>query len=357
MPPRRKPGKPPARGGGGAGPPASLPTVAQQAGVSLGTASNVLNRPHLVSDATRERVLRVMEELDYVPNVGARQLRQGRSHLIGVLVLDIANPFWGEVVRGAEAVAVEAGHVPIVCNAGESTLKEDFALRALAEHRVDGLLIAPVARDEERLERLQQAGMQVVLLDCHSSRPSLRSVAVNDVLGGELAAGHLIELGHTRIAFVNGSTSLPWAADRRTGVLRAFEAAGLDPASSLVDVEAKTLTGPAGEAAVESILAADPLPTAIFCANDLLALGVLRELDRRRLRVPDDLSLVGYDDVHFASLLQPPLSTIQQLPYELGKIAAEMMLSASGTGRAAMPHDVTFEPSLIVRESTAPPKR
>ncbi|MEA2226577.1 MAG: LacI family transcriptional regulator, partial [Solirubrobacteraceae bacterium] len=181
---------------------ANLPMVAQRAGVSLGTASNVLNRPHLVSDATRARVLRAMEELDYVPNVGARQLRQGRSHLIGVLVLDIANPFWGELVRGAEAVAFGAGHVMIVCNAGESTVKEDFALRALAEHRVDGLLIAPVAEDEDRLERLQRAGMQVVLLDYPSSRPTLRSVAVDDVLGGQLAAAHLLALGHTRVAFV-----------------------------------------------------------------------------------------------------------------------------------------------------------
>jgi LacI family transcriptional regulator len=328
--------------------------VAQRAGVSLGTASNVLNRPHLVSDATRARVLRAMEELDYVPNVGARQLRQGRSHLIGVLVLDIANPFWGELVRGAEAVAFGAGHVMIVCNAGESTVKEDFALRALAEHRVDGLLIAPVAEDEDRLERLQRAGMQVVLLDYPSSRPTLRSVAVDDVLGGQLAAAHLLGLGHTRIAFV-GSTTIHWGADRRRGVGRALQEAGLDPAAHVLEVPTSALTTAEGERAADVIVAADPRPTGVICVNDVLALGVLRGLHRSQLRVPQDISLVGYDDVPFAGALSPPLSTIQQLPFRLGETAAQLMLDAIGNGSEPADRHIMFAPELIVRDSTAPP--
>jgi LacI family transcriptional regulator len=333
---------------------ASLPMVAERAGVSLGTASNVLNRPHLVSEATRERVLRAMEDLDYVPNVGARQLRQGRSHLIGVLVLDISNPFWGEVVRGAEAAAVESGHVIIVCNAGESTLKEDFALRALTEHRVDGLLIAPVAEDEDRLERLQRSGMQVVLLDYPSTRPTLRSVAVNDIQGGRLAAGHLLDLGHTRVAFV-GSTTIHWGADRHTGVAAAFEDAGLDPDEHVVEVLTSALTSAEGDRAADEIARMDPMPTAVVCVNDVLALGVLRGLHRNGLRVPQDISLVGYDDVPFAAVLSPPLTTIQQLPYRLGETAAQLMLDAITGQTPPMDRHVLFEPKLIVRDSTAPP--
>jgi LacI family transcriptional regulator len=328
--------------------------VARRAGVSLGTASNVLNRPHLVSEGTRERVLRAMEELDYVPNVGARQLRQGRSHLIGVLVLDISNPFWGEVVRGAEAAAAESGHVIIVCNAGESTVKEDYALRALTEHRVDGLLIAPVAEDEDRLERLQNAGMQVVLLDYPSTRPTLRSVAVDDVQGGRLAATHLLELGHDRIAFV-GSTTIHWGVDRRAGVDQAFERAGLDPGTHVVEVLTAALTSAEGERAADAIAAMDPRPTAVVCVNDVLALGVLRGLHRSGLRVPQDISLVGYDDVPFAAVLSPPLSTIQQLPYRLGETAAQLMLDAMGDSPQRMDRHVVFDPNLIVRDSTAPP--
>jgi LacI family transcriptional regulator len=328
--------------------------VAQRAGVSLGTASNVLNRPHLVSETTRDRVLRAMEELDYVPNVGARQLRQGRSHLIGVLVLDISNPFWGEVVRGAEAVASEAGQVIIVCNAGESTVKEDYALRALTEHRVDGLLIAPVAPDEDRLERLQRGGMEVVLLDYPSSRPTLRSVAVDDIHGGALATEHLLELGHTHIAFV-GSTTIHWGADRRIGVDRALKAAGLDPAEHVFEVLTTALTSGEGERAANVIVDADPRPTAVVCVNDVLALGVLRGLNRRGLRVPQDISVVGYDDVPFAAALSPPLSTVQQWPYRLGETAARLMLEADRDGHEDAERHVVFEPKLVVRDSTAPP--
>jgi LacI family transcriptional regulator len=333
---------------------ASLPMVAQRAGVSLGTASNVLNRPHLVSEGTRERVLRAMDELDYVPNVGARQLRQGRSHLIGVLVLDISNPFWGEVVRGAEAVAADSGEVIIVCNAGESTVKEDNALRALTEHRVDGLLIAPVAADEDRLERLQRSGMQVVLLDYPSSRPTLRSVAVDDIRGGALAAGHLLGLGHTHVAFL-GSTTIHWGADRRIGVDRAFHAAGLDPAGHVRDVRTTALSSAEGERAADAIVAADPRPTAVICVNDLLALGVLRGLNRSGLRVPQDISVVGYDDVPFAAALSPPLTTIQQRPYRIGETAAHLMLDATGEGPQDAERHVVFDPRLVVRDSTAPP--
>jgi LacI family transcriptional regulator len=328
----------------------SLLEVARRAGVSVGTVSNVLNRPHLVAQATRERVQQVIEELEFVPNGGARLLRQGRSHAIGVVVLDIANPFWGEVVRGAEASAAQAGYVTIVSNAGESPEHETRALRALQERRVDGLLIAPVTDDEDRLERLQQSGIHVVLLDHPSSRESLRSVSVDDVLGGQLAVEHLLRLGHRRIGFVNGQLSIGWCVNRRAGVHAAVRAAGLDPDVCVVEVNTNTLTARDGEAAIDAVLDVADRPTAIFCTNDLLALGVLRGVTRRGLRVPDDLALIGYDDVEFAALLSPPLSTIRQVPYDLGRAAAELMLDAvAGTGG---PHHLTFSPTLVVRGST-----
>jgi LacI family transcriptional regulator len=328
----------------------SVREVAALAGVSLGTVSNVLNRRDLVAPATLARVELAMTELGYVRNVSARQLRAGSSRMLGVMVPDVGNPFWGEVVRGVEAVASDAGYAIMVCSSDEVPAKETRNLLALLEHRVDGLLLAPVADEEEALREFRRRAIRVVMLDHLSEDPTIASVAVDDIHGGAIATEHLLARGHRRIAMVNGERSIAWCADRRTGAHRAVAARGLDPEAVITDVPVTALNAREGERIGEGLLAHSPAPTAVLCANDLLALGVLRALTRRGVQVPGDVALVGYDDVDFAAVLSPPLTTVRQEPYRLGREGVGMLFAEPPPEGAPAPRTV-FRPELVVRDS------
>lgn len=330
----------------------SIREVAKRAGVSLGTVSNVLNRPEIVSEETRRRVQQAIEEIGFVPNGSARQLRAGRSQHIGLVVLDVANPFFTEVARGVEDAANEAGYVVILCNSDDSLEKESHYLQVLEEQRTQGVLITPVQNDASYLQRLRQRGIAVVLLDRPSRIKDLCSVSVDDVRGGELAAMHLIEQGHQRIAFVHGPLTIRQCADRYRGVLRALRAAGLDAGQALVDIATPAQSASAGEACVEQLLRASIKPTAAFCANDLLALGVMRGLIKLGCSIPGDMALVGYDDVEFASVLATPLTSIRQPKYELGRTAAELLLDEADNASTHQHKHIVYQPELIVRASS-----
>jgi len=330
----------------------SIREVAKRAGVSLGTVSNVLNRPEIVAEETRRRVQLAIEEIGFVPNGSARQLRVGRSQHIGLVVLDVANPFFTEVARGVEDLANQAGYVVILCNSDDSAEKENNYLQVLEEQRTQGVLITPVQSDAGYLQRFRQRGIAVVLLDRPSRIKDLCSVSVDDVRGGELAAAHLLEQGHQRIAFVHGPLSIRQIADRRRGVLKAIKAAGLDPDGALVDITTPTQTAREGEECVEKLLSARIKPTAVFCANDLLALGLMRGLIKRGISIPGDMALVGYDDVEFASVLSTPLTSIRQPKYELGRAAAELLLDEADNPTTHQHKHIVYQPELIVRESS-----
>ena len=331
----------------------SIREVARRAGVSLGTVSNVLNRPEIVAEATRQRVQLAIDEIGFVRNGSARQLRAGRSQYIGLVVLDVANPFFTEVARGAEDAASEAGYVVILCNSDDSFDKENRYLRVLEEQRAQGLLITPVQNDVSYLQRLHRRGIAVVLLDRPSRTRDLCSVAVDDVRGGELAATHLLEQGHKRLAFVNGQLSIRQCADRRRGVQRAVKAAGLDLSSAIFEITVPTLNTREGEACVEALLNARIKPSAAFCANDLLALGLMRGLTKRGVSIPGDLALVGYDDVEFASVLSTPLTSVRQPKYELGRTATELLLDEANNPTTHEHRQVMYQPELVVRESSS----
>src|SRR5215471_3950785 len=254
-------------------PRSSIHEVARRAGVSLGTVSNVLNRPEIVAKVTRQRVQLAIDEIGFVRNGSARQLRVGRSQHIGLIVLDVANPFFTEVARGVEDLANQAGYVVILCNSDDSVEKESNYLHVLEEQRTQGVLITPVQSDAGYLQRFRRRGIAVVLLDRPSRIKDLCSVAVDDVRGGELATAHLLEQGHECIGFVHGPLSIRQCADRRRGMLRAVRAAGLDPDQAIVDIATSALKTSEGERSVEELLHARIKPTAVFCANDLLALG------------------------------------------------------------------------------------
>jgi LacI family transcriptional regulator len=332
----------------------SIKKVAEHAGVSVGTVSNVLNRPDVVAPATRKRVQAAIDELGFTRNESARQLRAGRSRTIGLVVLDVANPFFTDVAHGAEAVAESHGSVIMLCNSGDDSDREQRQLNHLEEQRVQGVLITPVVGDNGRVQRLIDHGIPTVLVDRRSGHGTCCSVAVDDVEGGYLAGRHLLEQGHDRIVFVGGPMSIRQVSDRHEGVTAAVADHG-NADINLTMIDAPTLTVASGRQAGEQIAAmpADERPTAIFCTNDLMALGVLQVMTMQNLRVPDDLAIIGYDDIDFAAAAAVPLSSVRQPREQLGRSAAELLLEEINEPERHSHRQVVFKPELVVRASTA----
>ena len=313
----------------------------------------MLNRPEVVAETTRRRVLAAIDELGFVRNESARQLRTGRSRTLGLVVLDVANPFFTDVARGVEALADEVGSVVMLCNSNEDAERESRHLDLLLEQRAQGVLITPVDGANPRIERLIDHGVPVVLVDRGSGRSNRCSVAVNDVLGGRIAVEHLLERGHRHIVFVGGPFSIPQVFDRHTGSQAAVDQSDLD--AEILVVETGSLQVVEGRRAGRHIgeLPAGQRPTAVFCANDLLALGVLQEMTRQSLRVPHDVAIVGYDDIDFASAAAVPLSSVRQPREQLGRTAAQLLIEEVTDGDRHRHRQVVFEPELVVRDSSA----
>jgi LacI family transcriptional regulator len=325
--------------------------VALRAGVSVGTVSNVLNRPEVVSPPTRERVLAAITDLGFVRNESARHLRAGRSRTVGLVVLDIANPFFTDVARGVEDVANAAGLAVFLCNSDDRPEKESAYLDVLAEQRVQGVLITPTAELAPHLDALRARGVPVVLVDRRAPGGEQCAVAVDDVLGGRLAAEHLLERGHRRIAFVGGASGLPQVEERHAGVAAAVAAAlGSEDALTVLSPEELTVEG--GREAAARILGipAARRPTAAVCANDLMALGVLQGMVRHGVRVPDEFAIVGYDDIDYAAAAAVPLTSVRKPRQELGRRAAQLLLDEAAEGHTHV--QPVYEPVLVVRESS-----
>jgi LacI family transcriptional regulator len=330
----------------------SIKDVAVRAGVSIGTVSNVLNRPDKVADATREQVLAAISELGFVRNSSAAQLRAGTSRSLGLIVLDMANPFFHDVAKGVEDVATELGYAVVLCNSDEQAMKEDRYLQVLEEQRVRGVLITPVEVSSERLDALRRRGTPTVLVDRHDPRVNCCSVAVDDVAGGELAGGHLVERGHSRIAFFSGPLSLRQCADRLAGLRNAVEAAGLSPDDVIEVVELPALKARISYEAAREMFESHKDVTAAFCANDLLALGLLRASVSTGRKVPDDMAIMGYDDIEFAADAAVPLSSVRQPTLQIGRNAAQLLLEECDYPETHAHQQVMFKPELVVRDST-----
>lgn len=324
--------------------------VAAAAGVSVGTVSNVLNRPDRVSARTVERVQKVIHELGFVRNDAARQLRAGRSRSIGLVVPDIGNPFFAEVARGAEDRAAEAGMTVLLGNSDENPDRQNAHLELFQEQRVNGILLTPASDELGSLERFVAGGMPVVLVDHEVEEDLYPSVSVDDVEGGRLAVQHLLDSGRRRIAFVSGPRSVQQVADRLRGAEIAVAAA---EGATLEVVEQPSLTVLQGRAAGETLVARDASerPDAVFAANDLLAVGLLQAFSfGSGIRVPEDIAMVGYDDIDFASATVVPLSSVRQPARLLGWTGVDLLLKELDGGD----HDrrVRFQPELVERESS-----
>lgn len=330
--------------------------VALAAGVSVSTVANVLSRPEIVAPQTRRRVEAAIEGVGYVPNGPARQLRGVPSPIVGSVTLDLANPYYAEVNRGIEDRLTEDGCLLLAGSTDLRPAKERQLLRLLQTQAVRGIIISPTDSDLQPLLRLSRHGTPVVLLDHPRGAMDLCAVAVDDVAGGRLVSEHLVGLGHRRIAFLGGTVDAEPVARRRDGVREALVAAGLDPAQAMLDVRVPLHPPPLVEAAASAaalILAASPPVTAVVCLNDLAALGLLDGLVAAGVRVPADMSVVGYDDLPFARRLAPALTTVDQPKYRLGRAAAELLLDEARPGHTH--REELFRPSLVVRASSGPP--
>jgi LacI family transcriptional regulator len=325
--------------------------VARAAGVSVSTVANVLSRPSIVAPETRRRVQEAMTRVGYVRNGPARVLRGVPSAIVGSVLLDLANPFYAQVNRGIEDRLADQSCLVLAGSTDLDAAKERRLLGLLEEQAVRGVIISPIDPDLTRLQELSRRGTPVVLVDHPRGRTDLCCVAVDDVLGGRLAAEHLLALGHRRIAYLSGSVNAVSVKQRRAGLFQALEAAGLDSSEVLLDVRMPIEPPQLPPQAIEQILSASPRPTAVLCVNDSVALDVLRGLESAGVRVPAEMSVVGYDDLPFAARLSPSLTTVAQPTYRLGYAAADLLLDEA---RGDHTHrEVLFQPSLVARASTA----
>ncbi|HAG58999.1 MAG TPA: LacI family transcriptional regulator [Arthrobacter bacterium] len=332
---------------------ASIKDVANHANVAVGTVSNVLNYPDRVSQRTKERVLRAINELGFVRNDAARQLRAGHSRTIGLIVLDVGNPFFTAVVRAAEDAAALQGSAVLLGDSGHNASRESNYIDLFQEQRVQGLLISPVGDVTARIDQLRERGVPTVLVDRLADENKYSSVSVDDDAGGYLAARHLLDTGRRRLAFVGGPASIRQVADRLQGAQRAVKE---EPDATLEVLDSEGMTVLAGRGVGNLLVERrrGDLPDGIFCANDLLALGVMQSLTMTHtLRIPEDIALIGYDDIDFAVSAVVPLSSIRQPTEALGRTAIELLaeeLESDNPKHRA----VIFTPELVVRQSTGP---
>jgi LacI family transcriptional regulator len=331
---------------------ASVKDVAVAAGVSLGTVSNVLNRPEVVSPATRRRVEQAMAELQFVRNESARTLRAGRSRMLAYVMLDAGNPFFTDVARGIEGAAEARDLSLFLCNSDGRADREARYLTHLQQQRVQGILVTPVDPESPALRAVADAGTPVVIVDRTSEGSAFCSVAVDDELGGRMAVEHLLDRGHRRIAFIGGPDSIGQVRDRYRGARKAWAEAG-NPPGDLVSLPTTGLTVAEGRAAGQRLqgMTSRNRPSAAFCANDLLALGLLQHCAVTGGQVPGDLAIVGYDDIDFAAAAAVPLTSVRQPRAELGRLAARLVLDEASNPNHAH-EQVLFTPEIVAREST-----
>ncbi len=323
--------------------------VARRARVSKSLVSMVIRGEDGVSARSREAVLRAIEELHYRPNVIARSLVQRRTRILGVMISDLRNPFFGEVVSGIQMRAEELGY-RVLFNTGDRVPNlEEAAVESLLELRADGLILAAPRVADEFIERTCRT-VSVVVLNRDTSATCSDSVTNDNIAGAGLAVEHCADLGHSRIAHIDGGSGAG-AGVRRDGYLQAMRRLGLE--KHILTVEG-AFTENGGYVAANELLKRSPLPTAIFAANDICAIGAMRALDEAGLHVPADVSVVGYDNTSLAALLQVSLTSVHQFGADIGRLGVECLFERLEGTRSEARHEVVA-PTLVVRSTTGPP--
>ncbi len=333
---------------------ATLKDVAMFAQVSLATASRALNGGGYIGAETKQRVEQAVRDLGYMPHAGARSLKLQRTGMIGLIITDIANPFYAEVAAGVLDSAQRLGYHVILSATDESVALEQEYLDVLMETRVDGILAVPTGRNVRAWRQVRALGIQVVLVDREiADLPNTDVVLVDNVKGAHAGTTHLIERGHRRIGIINGPTSTTTGHDRLEGYYAALRDARLPIDADLVRIG--TFKRQSGVEATHKLLSLDQPPTAIFVSNNVLGESALFAIRERGLTVPEDISLVMFDDVPWASLTSPALTVVAQPTYRLGVMAVEQLVQLLRRTEGPPPTRVkaVLQPELIVRASVA----
>jgi DNA-binding LacI/PurR family transcriptional regulator len=338
---------------------ATIQDVASAAGVAASTVSRYLNGQLRVSPATEARVLDAVRTLGYVPNAQAKNLARRRSGVVGFVVPDIANPYFGAIADHVVEAVERRGLLVLLCSTRSEAVKEASYIDLLASGAIDGMLYLGSFRSNERLAAAIRGGLPVVVVDEPiAGLPDVHTVVMDDYAGGFQAASYLVALGHHRIAFVSGPAELGSVQERRRGYCDALVKGGIDPDEQ--PHLAGHFTEQFGMSALSRLLAAGQPPTAAFVASDYIALGMLSAAETHGIRVPEDLSVVGFDDIRFSQYVRPRLTTIRSPVERLAQTGVELLFDRLTAAMAGGRHDTparteVLPVELIVRESAAPP--
>jgi len=332
---------------------ASLKDVAKEAGVSISTVSRVLNDAQNVNLETRLRVQNAIKKLKYQPSRVARRLRvnKGQSNLIGLLIPDIRNPFYVEVIRGVEEAATQKGYAFIMSNFSQNVEKEKLYLDIMLSESVDGLIVAPAHENDRIIINLIESGLPVVCIDRMLPRAKVDAVVVNNREGSKEAIEYLISMGHRRIALLSGPLQIPTYKERLKGYQEALVENGITIDDELIKIGDSTHKS--GCDFTKELLAMGNPPTAIFAGNNLITLGALEVLHLNKVKIPENMSIIGFDDVYWAISLNPPLTAVSQPGFEIGRRAADLLLNR--ILEPNRPHArVILDTQLMIRQSCAP---
>ena len=329
---------------------ANIKDVALRASVSVTTVSHVVNGTRFVSEKARERVEDAIHALGYVPSAIARSLKNNNTRTFGMVIPNNSNPYFAEIIKGVENRCFAAGYNVILCNSNDDPERQASYIRVLAEKRIDGLVLVASGSDAAVRATIGELKIPLVLLDREVSGLNCDLVEVDHVAGGMIATRHLLELGHPRVACISGPPGLSPSSQRRAGWKQALAEAGVERREG--DLARGDFTPRGGYLAMQTLLKRRPPPTAVFICNDLMAIGALAAAREAGVCVPDDLSIVGFDDIELAAYSAPPLSTVVQPKLKIGTLAAELLLERVEAHRA-IERRVILDPQLKIRSSTA----
>lgn len=333
----------------------TLKKIAKRAGVSIATASRVLNdRPSQIriSEETKKKVLKIATELDYHPNIFARSLRTRKTGIVGVIVSDITDPYFSGIIDGVEKVLNENGYYFLLSSAQNSPQKEEIYLTWLHKSHVDGLLILGGTQrfTNNEVKQLVRSGIPIVIVGRRSPHPNISSVTVDNFTGGFLATEHFIKLGHRDIVHITTTEPRVDGEERLNGYNSAMEKHGLKDKSR---IEKGDITAESGYKAMTNILKKGKRPTAVFAFNDISALGVMRAIRDQGLRVPEDIAVVGFDDIPIAAHFDPPLTTVRQSQEKMGRKGAELLMRAiRESDKSSVGENIVLQAKLIPRTSS-----
>lgn len=329
--------------------------VARRARVSIATVSRTVNRIPTVDPELAKRVWKAVDEVGYLPNTQARALVSGRSRILGLIVSEITNPFFPELVQEFENLAVAQGYEVMIGSTNYDPVRTEMLIRRMLQRSVDGVAVMTFGIEEEQVEKLVEHEFPLVFVDAGPDGSNIRVLKVNYGQGIREAVQHLAALGHRRIAFISGPLRMRTAITRREAFTRSMAELGLQAPESYVVEGNHTMEG--GKAAMERIVALNDLPTAVICSNDMSAIGVLHALDETTHKVPKDISVVGFDDIHLAQFMLPPLTTVQMSCKELSAAAVEALRAGIEQDHPqAAQKEWEINTRLVVRRSTDFPR-